>query len=77
MQEFHCGKADTSVPLKVVIQFAEAIPVPADKAPRDAQDPIMSSCVIAYRVMIEACHARPGPFRDLNRESPTVRPRFT
>lgn len=41
LQEFHFGKANVSVPLHAVIQFGEAIPVPAAKAPREGDDPIM------------------------------------
>ncbi len=41
MQESFCGKADTSIPLRAVIQCDEAIVVPAEKAPRGERDPLM------------------------------------
>ncbi len=40
-QEVLLGIVDCSVPLRVVIQFGEAIKVPAAKAPKDGTDPLM------------------------------------
>ena len=61
MQEFHYGKADVSIPLHVVIQFGRAIPVPAEKSPRNVEDPIMTELRDSLSVMIEALthEARP------------------
>ncbi len=61
MQEFHYGKADVSIPLHVVIQFGNAISVPAAKSPRNAEDPIMTELRDCLSAMIEALshEARP------------------
>ncbi len=42
MQESFYGKADVTVPLKVVIQCDEAIIVPAEKSTRGESDPVMA-----------------------------------
>ena len=61
MQEFHYGKADVSVPLHVVIQFGNSIPVPPAKSPRNVEDPIMTELRDCLSFMIEALshEARP------------------
>ena len=41
MQESLFGKADIGIPLHVVIQFAESFSVPAEKAQRGAEDPLL------------------------------------
>jgi 1-acyl-sn-glycerol-3-phosphate acyltransferase len=41
MQEGLIGKSDHPGPLKAVIEFGEAIPVPLDKPPRGEDDPLM------------------------------------
>ncbi len=41
IQENFLGKADSSRPLKVIVEFDEAITVPAEKAPRGVPDPIL------------------------------------
>lgn len=42
MQESIYGKSDASMRLKAVIEFSEAIPVPAERAPRGVEDPLMA-----------------------------------
>jgi hypothetical protein len=63
IQEFHFGKADVSIPLHVVIQFGEAIPIPAERSPRDGADPIMAALRDQLSSMIEqlALEARRMP----------------
>ena len=61
MQEFHCGRADNSMPLHVVIQFGEAIAVPAAKSPRDQDDPIMIELRNCLSSMIEALSREARP----------------
>ncbi len=41
MQESLFGRADTSIPLRAVIQCSDAIVIPAEKAPRGEGDPLM------------------------------------
>ena len=57
MQEFHCGKADNTMPLHVVIQFGAAIAVPAAKPPRGEVDPIMVELREHLSTMIKALAA--------------------
>ncbi|MDE0862610.1 MAG: 1-acyl-sn-glycerol-3-phosphate acyltransferase [Rubripirellula sp.] len=53
MQDALLGKASCSVPLRAVIQFGEAIRVPAEKAPRDRDDPLMVQLQDRLSVMLE------------------------
>jgi Acyltransferase len=62
MQENLLGKADVSIPLRVVIQFAEAIPVPPEKAPRDQSDPLMVLLQSNLQSMLGALSAEARPF---------------
>ena len=41
IQESILGTVDCGVPLHAVIQFGEALEVPAEKAPRGEADPLM------------------------------------
>ena len=61
IQESILGKADCGVPLHAVIQFGEAIEVPAEKAPRGEVDPLMNQLKDQMTMMLEklSCEARP------------------
>ncbi len=61
MQESFLGKADTSIPLKAVIEFDEAIEVPAKKAPRGEADPILQQLADRLKEMLArlSTEARP------------------
>ena len=61
LQEFHFGKADVSIPLHVVIEFGEAIDVPAKKGSRDGGDPIMIELRDRLSSMIEALSKEARP----------------
>lgn len=60
IQESIIGKADSSVPLHVVIQVGKAISVPAAKAPRGEVDPIMGQLKNQLDMMLESlsCEAQ-------------------
>ena len=62
LQEFHFGKADVSIPLHVVIEFGEAIDVPAKKGSRDGGDPIMIELRDRLSSMIEALSKEARPW---------------
>ena len=53
MQEWFEGKANTQVPLKVVIQCDEAITVPPQKAPRGEDDPLLLELAERLTAMLE------------------------
>ncbi len=61
MQEAMFGKASDTMPLHVVIEVDEAIPVPPEKPPRKETDPILSELESRLEAMIErlAKEARP------------------
>jgi hypothetical protein len=63
MQETFFGKADCSIPLRVVIQCDEAIVVPTQRAPRGQSDPLMDQLRDRLTTMIAALseEARPIP----------------
>ncbi len=54
MQEGLLGKPDFPGPLKVVIEFAEPIPVPAEKQPRDEHDPLLIQLRISLTERLNA-----------------------
>ena len=54
MQESLFGRADTSIPLRAVIQCDEPIVVPAKKAPRGEGDPLMSQLQTRLSSMLAA-----------------------
>jgi len=64
MQEKLWGKADVSIPLRVVIQFAEPIEVSPQKPPRGQADPMMNQLRGQLTEMLAALskEARPVPF---------------
>lgn len=62
MQESLLGKADSSVKLKVVIDFAEPIPVPTDRAPRGGTDPLMQQLDDRLAEMLSKLSAEARPF---------------
>jgi len=53
MQESLFGKADISMPLRVVIECGQAIEVPPEKAPRGQTDPLMDQIRDRLQVMID------------------------
>ena len=61
MQESFTKNVDASMPLKVVIEFDEAIEVPAEKGPRDVEDPILVQLREQLETMVQrlAGEARP------------------
>jgi 1-acyl-sn-glycerol-3-phosphate acyltransferase len=61
MQESFLGKADNSIPLKAVIEFDQAIEVPAEKAPRGQADPILQQLADRLTAMLDqlSTEARP------------------
>ncbi|QEG42874.1 1-acyl-sn-glycerol-3-phosphate acyltransferase [Roseimaritima ulvae] len=52
MQEDFLGKADSSLPLKAIIEVEEAIEVPAQRAPRGQTDPVLSELEASLRGML-------------------------
>ena len=64
MQDALLGKADCGVPLRVVIQFGEAIKVPAAKAPKDGTDPLMVQLQDRLSVMLETLSRDARPMAD-------------
>jgi 1-acyl-sn-glycerol-3-phosphate acyltransferase len=54
MQEGLLGKPDFPGPLKAVIEFAEPIPVPAEKQPRDEHDPLLLQLRISLTETLNA-----------------------
>ncbi|MGI9474588.1 MAG: 1-acyl-sn-glycerol-3-phosphate acyltransferase [Rubripirellula sp.] len=52
MQESLLGKADSTVPLRAVMQCAEAIVVPPGKAPRGEPDPVMEQLMMQLCSML-------------------------
>lgn len=63
MQESFGGKADVSIPLKVVIEFDEAIEVPAAKAPRHQEDPVLVTLAERLTEMLERLSGEAKPLR--------------
>ncbi len=63
LQECFDEKFDASTPLKVVIEFDETIEVPAEKAPRGQEDPVLQRLHQRLTTMLErlATEARPLP----------------
>jgi len=61
MQESFLGKADTSIPLKAVIEFDEAIEVPAEKAPRGEADPILQQLADRLKEMLARLSSEARP----------------
>jgi hypothetical protein len=61
MQETILGKADHSIPLKAVVEFAPAIPVTTKRPPRGERDPLMQQLEERLTEMIAglATEARP------------------
>lgn len=53
MQEDFLGKADSSLPLKVIIEVEEAIEVPPQRAPRGQVDPVLSELEASLRGLLE------------------------
>ncbi|TWU35673.1 Acyltransferase [Novipirellula aureliae] len=53
MQETLFGKADSSIPLHAVIEVDESINVPAEKAPRGVEDPILTSIRESLTALLE------------------------
>lgn len=64
IQESILGKADSGVPLRVVIQIDEAIVVPAEKAPRGQVDPLMEKLQERLTMMLEKLSCKARPFAD-------------
>ena len=62
MQESLLGKADSSVRLKVVIDFAEPIAVPTDRAPRGETDPLMQQIHDRLSDMLTQLSDEASPF---------------
>ncbi len=64
VQEAVYGKASDTMPLKVVIEVAEAIQVPHTKAPRGEADPVMTQLESSLQEMVGrlATEARPLPY---------------
>lgn len=60
IQESILGTVDCGVPLHAVIQFGEALEVPAEKAPRGEADPLMEQLKEQLAMMLEklSCEAR-------------------
>ncbi len=63
MQETLYGKADVSVPLKVVIEFDEAIKVPTERAPRGQADPLMEQLSTQLSAMLTRLSGEARPFK--------------
>ena len=53
IEESLFGKADVSIPLHVVIEFGDAIKVPAEKAPRGQRDPLLPQLNDCLQGMID------------------------
>jgi hypothetical protein len=63
MQETFHGKADTSVELKVVIDFDEPIEVPTERPPRGQADPLMERLNASLSQMVGDLAREARPFR--------------
>ncbi|MFK8113027.1 MAG: lysophospholipid acyltransferase family protein [Rubripirellula sp.] len=64
MQENLWGKADVSIPLRVVVQFDEPVVVPPEKAPRGQTDPLMSGLETALNRMLASLSEEANPLLD-------------
>jgi hypothetical protein len=62
MQEGWIGKADSSVRLKVVIDFSEPITVPSGRAPRGETDPLMQQLHDRLTEMLRTLSGEARPF---------------
>lgn len=63
MQETFFGKADSSIPLKAVIQFDEPIIVPAEKAPRGQTDPLLELLKQRLTGMLDSLSTESRPIK--------------
>jgi len=61
MQETLFGKADSSIPLHAVIEVDESIDVPAEKAPRGIEDPILTSVRESLATMLARLSSEARP----------------
>lgn len=64
MQETIYGKADVSVPLHCVIDFAPPIEVPSTRAPRGEEDPVMVELFDSLSGMLSDLSKEARPLRD-------------
>ncbi|QDS95864.1 Acyltransferase [Roseimaritima multifibrata] len=64
MQEDFLGDVDTSLPLKAIIEFDDAIPVPPSRAPRGQVDPILIELEQRLRVLKDRLQHEARPFVD-------------
>ena len=53
VQESLFGKADVSMPLHVVIEFDEPVPVPSEKTPRGESDPLLGKIHASLQNMLD------------------------
>ena len=61
MQELLIGKADNTVPLKVIVECDPVIEVPSSKAPRGQRDPIMIQLESQLQSMIKRLSRQANP----------------
>jgi len=61
IQESIYGKASETMPLKVIIDFGEAIPVPPERAPKGERDPVMLNIEdqLSHMIRLLAEEAKP------------------
>lgn len=63
MEEGLLGRVDNPGPLKAVIEFGEAIVVPADRSPRGAADPLMAAIEASLSAMLGRLALEANPVR--------------
>jgi hypothetical protein len=63
LQESLLGKAKYTTPLQAVIEFGEAIRVPAEKVPRGQNDPLLDQIHDRLHQMLDPLTGRSRPFR--------------
>ncbi len=61
IQESIYGKSAETMPLKVIMEFGEAIEVPADRAPRGERDPVMQAIETQLATMLRRLSAEAMP----------------